>query len=259
MSSVPPDLLCIDIGNTHVHFATRRDGAFTPVREMPTALLADPAAALARLLPDPAPPLAFCSVVPEATVRLRALAASAGLDVWQLTHDQNLGLPVTYPRPAEIGQDRLANAAGARALLGDGPAVVIDLGTAVTFDIITRAGGYEGGIIAPGPALVTRYLHERTAQLPLVEDLVTPVTTAIGKSTAEAIRIGAVVGFAGLIQGLLDAVLAELAARGETAPAILTSGGATAVVRGRLRQSTRDVPDLTQQGLAAAWTLNRPK
>src|SRR5690606_4124560 len=113
MSSVPPDLLCIDIGNTHVHFATRRDGAFTPVREMPTALLADPAAALARLLPDPAhpaPPLAFCSVVPEATARLRALAASAGLDVWQLTHDQNLGLPVTYPRPAEIGQDRLANA-----------------------------------------------------------------------------------------------------------------------------------------------------
>ncbi len=253
-----PDLLCIDIGNTHVHFAARRGGVFDPITEIPTATLDAPDGALARLF-SPGLPVAFCSVVPAATERLRALAAARGVDAWQLTHDQNLGLPVDYPRPAEIGQDRLANAAGARELLGPAPAVVIDLGTAVTFDIITTAGGYEGGVIAPGPALVTRYLHERTAQLPLVTDLMTPVTTTIGKSTVEAIRIGAVLGFVGLIQGLLDGVLAELAARGEPAPAIITSGGASAVIQGRLRQPIRDVPDLTLRGLAAAWALNRPR
>jgi type III pantothenate kinase len=123
-----------------------------------------------------------------------------------------LGLPITYPQPGEIGQDRLANAAGAHALVGS-PAVVIDLGTAVTFDIMTRAGGYEGGIIAPGPALMTRYLHERTAQLPLVEDLTSPLERVIGRSTSEAMRIGAMLGFAGLVQTCLDAVLADLAAR----------------------------------------------
>ncbi|MFH1496188.1 MAG: type III pantothenate kinase [Verrucomicrobiota bacterium] len=251
-----PDLLCIDIGNTHVHLAVRRGGAFGLITEIPTAALDAPDGGLARLL-APALPVAFCSVVPAATGRLQSLASAHGVDAWQLTHDQDLGLPVNYPRPAEIGQDRLANAAGARDLLGAAPAVVIDLGTAVTFDIITAGGGYEGGIIAPGPALVTRYLHERTAQLPLVEDLMTPVTTTIGKSTVEAIRIGAVLGFVGLIQGLLDGVLAELAARGEPAPAIITSGGASAVIQGRLRQPIRDIPDLTLRGLAAAWALNR--
>lgn len=247
--------LCIDIGNTHTHFAYCRNHEFSPVREIPTAQLDDSSTGIPCYLNDVAE-IVFCSVVPAASVRLLAVAAAHGTPVWQLTHEKKLGLPITYPRPSEIGQDRLANAAGARALMGDGPAIVIDLGTAVTFDLITRHGGYEGGIIAPGPALVTRYLHEKTAQLPLVEDLVTPVTSIIGKSTAEAIRIGAVVGFAGLIQGLLDAVLIEFAARGESEPVIFTSGGATAVMRGRLKQTTRDVPDLTLRGLVAARALN---
>ncbi len=252
----PADLLCIDIGNTHTHFAFYRDGVFSSIREIPTGELTHPANGIGPQL-TAGMDIAFCSVVPDASKALLAAVAAAGRSAWQLTHEQNLGLPITYPRPAEVGQDRLANAAGARALMGDGPAVVIDLGTAVTFDIITRQGGYEGGIIAPGPALVTRYLHEKTAQLPLVEDLQSPVVSMIGKSTSEAIRIGAVVGFASLIQGLLDAVMKELAARGETEPVIFTSGGAAAVVRGRLRQPIRDVPDLTLRGVAAAWRLNR--
>ena len=104
---------------------------------------------------------------------------------------------------------------------------------------------------------MTRYLHERTAQLPLVEDVTTPVTTAIGKSTQEAMRIGAVLGFVGAIQACLDGVLAELTAAGEPTARILTAGGAANVVSGRLTQSTIDVPDLPLRGLAAAWSLNR--
>jgi type III pantothenate kinase len=104
---------------------------------------------------------------------------------------------------------------------------------------------------------VTRYLHERTAQLPLVTDLQTPVTSVIGKSTAEAIRIGAIVGYAGLIQALLDAVLAEYAARRLPSAEIFLSGGAAQVVEGRLRLPARVVPDLALLGLAAAYALNR--
>lgn len=254
-------LLCIDIGNTHTHLGlVAPDHTVSARADFPTPSLDDPAAglpAILRALPSPPRALAFCSVVPAASPRLRAVAAAALLPCWQLTHEVRLGLPLSYPRPAEIGQDRLANAAAARALT-PGPAVVIDLGTAVTFDIITTHGGYEGGIIAPGPALVTRYLHEKTAQLPLVEDLDTPLTSPIGKSTAEAIRIGAVLGFAGLIQALLDAVLADLAHRGEPPPLLLASGGAATLVKNRLHPPALNAPDLTLQGLAAAWSLNHP-
>jgi type III pantothenate kinase len=258
-------LLCIDIGNTHTHLAVHHDGELSGHRDIPTPLLEDPTRGLPAVLAAFLVPrtalsapraIAFCSVVPAATPRLLAVAASAGLAAWQLTHEVRLGIPITYPRPAEIGQDRLANAAGAHALAPGRPAIVIDLGTAVTFDLVTPQGGYEGGIITPGPALVTRYLHERTAQLPLVTDLSTPVTSVIGKSTAEAIRIGAVVGFAGLIQTLLDAVLAEYAARRLPSAEIFLSGGAAEVVHGRLRLPARIVPDLALTGLAAAYALN---
>lgn len=259
-------LFCVDIGNTHTHFALVRPdgGAVTAAGELPTPQLGDAAEgiagrldALTRAHGRPVA-IAFCSVVPAANIPLRRTLAAAGLPVWQLTHETPLGISIGYPNPREIGQDRLANAAGAHAIAGS-PAIVIDLGTAVTFDIVSRAGGYEGGIIAPGPALMTRYLHERTAQLPLVEDLVTPVIRPIGRSTAEAMRIGAVLGFAGLVQACLDAVIADLRGRGEPEPRVLTSGGAAAAIAGRLRQEVLDVPDLTLRGLALTWRLaHRP-
>ncbi len=254
-------LLCIDIGNTHTHLGYvapgGREGAKATL-DLPTEDLGELPAAIRSLGEIDSRPVgvAFCSVVPTAISRLQTALQPQGVPLWQLTHEADLGLPITYPVPAEIGQDRLANAAGAKAL-GDPPAVVIDLGTAVTFDIITRSGGYEGGIITAGPALMTRYLHERTAQLPLVEDVVSPVRSPIGKSTRDALRIGAVLGFTGAIQACLDAVGEDLANRGEPEPRIITAGGAAPVVSGRLRQTTTDVPDLALRGLAAAWALNR--
>jgi type III pantothenate kinase len=257
-------LACIDIGNTHAHFgliAAGGQSAAIGTGEVTTSSIDDPRLGIAPALLAAAAAhgaftaIAFCTVVPAAAPRLHAALAPLGFPIWQLTHQSVLGVPITYPRPAEIGQDRLANAAGAAAI-GSLPAIVIDLGTAVTFDIVTRRGGYEGGIIAPGPALMTRYLHEHTAQLPLVEDVITPVTTAIGKSTVEAMRIGAVLGFTGLLQACLDGVLAELAAAGETNPLLYASGGAAPVAIGRLRQPLIDSPDLTLRGLAAAWALS---
>lgn len=258
-----PPLLCLDLGNTHTHFGVIEAAGADEMAARPTPSLDHPAGDFAAQLgrlhaqhPRLAG-IAFCSVVPAATPRLRRLLAGTlpTLPVFQLTHECRLGVPVTYPQPGEIGQDRLANAAGARALAA-GPAVVIDLGTAVTFDIITSRGGYEGGIIAPGLGVMRRYLHERTAQLPMLDGSFV-VPGAIGKSTVEAMRIGTVVGFAGLIQALLDAVLTELAGRGEPAPALFATGGDAEFFTGKLRPPVRVVPDLTLRGLAAVWRLNR--
>ena len=255
-------LLCIDIGNTHTHFGVVGCDDTTDQGEVKTAALDDPHAGLLPVIRELSRTrpliegIAFCSVVPAANARLRAvLAAHSPLPVFQLTHECRLGVPITYPKPAEIGQDRLANAAAAHAL-GGSPAIVIDSGTAVTFDVITQYGGYEGGIIAPGLEVTRRYLHERTAQLPLLDDSL-EITGMIGKSTTEAMRIGTVVGFPGLIQALLDGVLAELASRGEPEPHLFITGGNAAFLESRLRQTVRVVPDLTLFGLAAAYRLNQ--
>ena len=252
-------LLCIDIGNTHTDIGILQPGRQASAHStttLPTAELSEIGGAISSLRSTkPFTGIAFCSVVPAATERLDDLLAHLEIPLWQLTHSVDLGVPIHYPKPSEIGQDRLANTAGACAL-GKPPVVVIDLGTAVTFDIISQRGGYEGGIITPGPALMTRYLHERTAQLPLVEDILTPVNSAIGKSTQEAMRIGAVLGFVGAIQACLDSIESELLAAGESAPRIITAGGAAELISNRLRQTTTDIPHLALRGLAAAWALN---
>ncbi len=255
-------LLCIDIGNTHTHYGVVAAGAATDQGAVVTPLLDDPQeglparlATLFRARPE-IEGVAVCSVVPAINGRLReVLAGASTLPVFQLTHECALGVVITYPKPAEIGQDRLANAAAAHAL-GGSPAVGIDSGTAVTFDIITQKGGYEGGIIAPGLEVTRRYLHERTAQLPLLDDSL-EIKGMVGKSTAEAMRIGTVIGFPGLIQALLDNVLAELAVRGEPPSHLFITGGNAAFLQSRLRQPVRLVPDLTLLGLAAAWQLRR--
>ncbi len=255
------DLLCIDIGNTHTHYGvvgpngTSMQGTVvTQSIDDSQEGLAPKLATLAATHPQIAA-IACCSVVPAINPRLHTVLATAStLPVFQLTHQHRLGVPITYPQPAEIGQDRLANAAAAHAL-GGSPAVVIDSGTAVTFDIVTTKGGYEGGIIAPGLELTRRYLHERTAQLPLLDDSL-EINSVIGKSTTEAMRIGTVIGFPGLIQALLDAVLADLKARGEPPAHLFVTGGNAAFLQSRLTPHVQFVPDLTLRGLAAAYWLN---
>jgi type III pantothenate kinase len=257
-------LLCIDIGNTHTHYGVAANGQTLFQHALPTRLVDHPSdgfgPVLERIVADH-PALegaALCAVVPAAAKLLRRVFElhKFARPLWQLTPDQRLGVPLSYPKPEEIGQDRLANAAGAQAFCGT-PAIVIDLGTAVTFDIVTRAHGYEGGIIAPGVGVMRRYLHEQTALLPLLDDSL-ELSGVIGRSTLEAMRIGTVIGFGGMIQALLDAVLTELARRGEPLPKVLATGGAAGLLEKTLRHPFTLVPDLTLRGLAAAWRLNVP-
>src|SRR5437899_2086157 len=115
-----------------------------------------------------------------------------GLRCVELTHKTISGVGIDYPRPETIGPDRLANAVAARHHFG-APVVVVDFGTAVTFDVVNRAGDYAGGIIAPGLAAMTDYLHEKTALLPSIK--IREIKRVIGKSTEEAMLIGAVHGY----------------------------------------------------------------
>src|SRR5581483_1493694 len=113
--------------------------------------------------------VALCSVVPRVTpLASKVIWLLWKLDALELTPKTLRGVGIRYPRPNSIGPDRLANAVAARHHFG-APAVVVDFGTAVTFDVVDRAGDYVGGIIAPGLAAMTDYLHEKTALLPRIE------------------------------------------------------------------------------------------
>lgn len=260
------NIFCIDIGNTHTHFGIVSSEETSGIQNVPTSDLDDPTGQIATAIrtfaeteeQHPPPAFAFCSVVPAATEHLRTLFSRINLaeQLFQLTCDVELGMPISYPTPTEIGQDRLANAVAATAYFPL-PCIVIDMGTAVTFDIVTASGGYEGGIIAPGLRIMTQYLHEQTALLPpLDKDF--DVKGAIGTSTRDAMKIGCLIGFGGMIQSLLDAVTAELAKRGESKPTVVATGGTSDFLQNSLRQKLVVAPTITLQGLAHAYRLNRP-
>ena len=157
------------------------------------------------------------------------------------------GVGIDYPRPKTIGPDRLANAVAARFHYG-APSVVIDFGTAVTFDVVDRKGDYIGGIIAPGLAVMTDYLHEKTALLPRIK--IRDTTKVIGKNTEEAMLVGAVHGYRGLIRELLKELRHALKCR--RLPVVAT-GGYAELIAMKLPQITAVDPVLTLEGLRLVW------
>jgi len=191
---------------------------------------------------------ALCSVVPRATPHaLKAVWQLWKVDALELTHRTLRGLKIDYPKPGTIGPDRLANAVAARHRFG-APVVVVDFGTAVTFDIVNREGNYMGGVIAPGLAAMTDYLHEKTALLPRIK--IREINRAIGRSTEEAMLVGAVVGYRGLIRELLLRLKRELKAK--RLPVVAT-GGYAKLIAGKLPEITAVEPALTLEGLRLVW------
>jgi type III pantothenate kinase len=222
--------------------------------ELPTTALSTDA--LRALLATHAPTgLALASVVPTATATVEPVLLGSGLPYHHLRHDTVQGLGFDYPRPAEVGQDRLADCVGAQFVVG-APAVIVGMGTATTVDILT-AKGYAGGIIAPGLGVMTQYLHERTALLPALNPADLLGGPAIGKSTVDAMRAGCALGFAGMIGALLDAVTAELTKQGGPAPAVIVTGGASVYLPASWRDRVRHEPHLTLLGLAESHRRSR--
>jgi type III pantothenate kinase len=149
---------------------------------------------------------------------------------------------IDYPNPAQIGADRLANAAGVLSRHRV-PAIIIDFGTAVTFDVISAAPAYCGGVIAPGLGAMTGYLSRKTALLPEIE-LVEP-PSAIGKSTEHAMQVGAVIGYRGLVKEILQQISSELHGQ----PAIIATGGDAALIARGIPEIECVDPDITLDGL----------
>jgi type III pantothenate kinase len=191
--------------------------------------------------------IAVCSVVPRATPHLRKIARGWGARLFELNARTVSQVGVRYPRPDTIGADRLANAVAARHKFG-APVVVVDFGTAVTFDVVDRHGDYVGGIIAPGLAAMTDYLHEKTALLPRIK--IRDVRQVIGKSTEQAMLIGAVHGYRGMIRELVGELRRHL--RVSRLPVVAT-GGYAALVASKLPEVTAVDTELTLEGLRLEW------
>ena len=166
---------------------------------------------------------------------------------WRL----KLGVKIDYPKPQSIGADRLANAAAVTALYGC-PAIVVDFGTAVTFDIVSERRAYIGGVIAPGLEAMTSFLYQRTALLPKLS-LKEP-RRAIGKSTIQAMLAGAVFGYRGLVREILSRILGERFPR-KKVYIIATGGYARLIARG-LPEIGVVHPNLTLEGLRIVANLN---
>ena len=190
----------------------------------------------------------LCSVVPEKAAVLGVFLAARG-PVHRLTHESDTGLAIDYPLPAQIGADRLANAIGVAARFG-APAIVIDFGTAVTFDVVAAGPAYCGGVIAPGLGAMQDYLGKRTALLPKIE-LEEP-RAAIGKTTVEAMQAGAVFGYRGLVREILARLREEMAGD----PVVVATGGDAALIAKGLPEIRHVDPDLTLEGLRLAAVRN---
>lgn len=240
-------ILLFDIGNTNTHVGLADQRCVRRQIDIATADWRNGKAArkLKRFIGKAAIDAAsLCSVVPGTTpLVVQHVREAFSLPTLVLTYKTLRLVGLDYPHPETIGPDRLANAAAAMARFG-APAVVVDFGTAVTFDVINSAGNYVGGIIAPGLAAMTDYLHERTALLPRIK--IREISSAIGKSTEEAMLVGAVHGYRGLVRELIMELKRELNAR--KLPVIAT-GGYAKLIAAKLPEITVVDPALTLDGL----------
>jgi type III pantothenate kinase len=190
-----------------------------------------------------------CSVVPKKNGAVRLVAKRSKI-LW-LTPQIELGVGIDYPNPKTIGADRLANAAAVAAIYGC-PAIVVDFGTAVTFDIVSPQRKYIGGVIAPGLESMTKFLYQRTALLPKLS-LKEP-RSAVGRSTIEAMRSGAVIGYRGLVREIIARIKAERFPRKKVH--VIATGGYADLIAGRLPEIDAVHPNLTLEGLRIVANLN---
>jgi type III pantothenate kinase len=247
-------ILLFDIGNTHTHVGLADDRRVLKQINIPTRdwLGGKAKACVVKFAgAKKIEGAVLCSVVPQATPLIRKTAkAFWKLDVLELSPKTLRGVGIDYPKPDSIGPDRLANAVAAKFHFG-APVVVVDFGTAVTFDVVNSRGNYVGGIIAPGLAALTDYLHEKTALLPKIK--IREVKTVVGKSTEHAMLVGAVHGYRGLVRGLIAELKREL--KTKNLPVVAT-GGYAKLIAAKLPEISAVAPDLTLEGLRLVWKSN---
>jgi type III pantothenate kinase len=249
-------LFVIDIGNTSTSVGMAEGTRIRGVQRMPSHDGVDGNKIL-RLLDGVAgkttvTAAVLCSVVPRLNPGwLRVLKEVCGTAPLVVSHRIKLNVRVDYPHPETIGADRLANAVAGWARYHS-PLIVADFGTALTFDVVTGDGRYVGGVIAPGLPLMTDYLAERTALLPHIE--LGGRFGPYGRSTTEAMRVGAMVGYRGMVREIFEHIKAGL---GKSPVVFCATGGyAARAVRG-LEVPVEVLPKLTLDGLVRIHELNK--
>ncbi len=243
------EFLLVDISNSFVKIAFSSRSRIGRIERLPTPQFTRKA--LQDLLGSrSARQMILASVVPKKTHVVRQAWSGA---LCEVSHQIPLGIGISYPHPETIGADRLANAVAAASLYGS-PALVVDFGTAVTFDVISPEAYYMGGVIAPGLNAMTEYLHSHTALLPRVTLREPP--RAIGRSTREAMLSGAVHGYRGLIGEIVRQITREMPGRKK--PLLIATGGDARIIAGRTGLFSAVSPRLTLEGLRLIGCRNFP-
>lgn len=196
--------------------------------------------------------IALCSTVPSVLREMRTMLSRYYADVPTLIVEPGIktGVPILTDNPKEVGADRIVNSLAAFTLYG-GPAIVVDFGTSTNLDVVSAKGEFLGGALAPGIEISIDALAARAAQLRKVE-LVAP-RNVIGKNTVEALQSGAVYGFAGQVDGLVDRIIDEL---GGEIKAVIATGGLASIVVPESDSITHHEPDLTLIGLRLMFERN---
>ena len=252
-------LLAVDTGNTHTvlglfdgerlaadwRIATRKDATADELGALFRELFAGEG-----LLPSAVDGVIVSSVVPDWNGVLAAIARRTfGRDALFVEPGIKTGLPILYENPHEVGADRIVNAVAAMHRFG-APVLVLDFGTATTFDVVSAKGEYLGGVIAPGLGISAEALFQRAARLMRVD--VKKPARIIGRTTEESVQAGLFYGYVSLVEGVVKRLRAEL---GVDAPVVAT-GGLAPVFQAELSFLTAVDPHLTLLGLRLIWDKN---
>jgi type III pantothenate kinase len=254
-------LLAVDVGNSQTVLATfdgeKRIGCWR-VTTAPRATSDELRLLWRGLLRDTEiTGVAACSTVPALLPALRQLLDSLDVPVVLIGPGVRTGVPLHVDNPREVGADRVVTALAAHEMFGRGtggrgrPVVVVDFGTSTNVDAIGPDGQFLGGALAPGVEVSLDALAHRAAQLRSVELSVPP--QAIGKNTVAALQSGLVLGFAGLVDGLVDRIAAEIVGQFGAAPVVVATGGLAPLVIDSCRSIAEREPDLTVHGLRLAF------
>lgn len=253
-------LLAIDVGNSKVDFGVFEGGQFKLSLSCATGIhrMADEYASLLlnllqyhQVARSDLKEAIVCSVVPPLVPIFQELCRRyLQIPLVVVGPGVKTGVRICLDNPREVGPDRIVNAAAAYRLYG-GPAIVIDMGTATTFDVISEEGDYLGGAIAPGMEMATEALYTRTARLPRIE--LTRPPHAIGKNTVNAMQSGVIFGYTGIVESLVARLEEELGQKAH----VIATGGYAEVIAGETKVIETVNSHLTLLGLQIIHDLNK--
>ncbi len=252
-------LLALDVGNTNVTIGVLKEGRLVTSWRLHTdrdqsadewGIKLRQLFTLAGLDLKDVGGMVIASVVPPVDAPLYEMCTRYfDVEPLFLSVDLDLGIRVDIDNPREAGADRLANSVAAYSQFG-GPCVVVDFGTAINFDVVSRDGAFLGGLICPGIGMAIGGLYQKTARLPLV-DFRAP-RGLIGRNTIDAIQSGLYYSVVGAVDGILERLVAELHPK-----EIVATGGQAPLILAGSRFLKHADPDLTLKGLSLVWQRNR--